>query len=52
MVIRTELTRRSGWSRVGLTLTVNAAAIDTRWCGDITYIHTWEGSKPAWSTPP
>jgi transposase InsO family protein len=23
--------------------TVDAAAIDTRWCGDITYINTWEG---------
>ena len=23
--------------------TVNAAAINTRWCGDITYIPTWEG---------
>ncbi|MFF0659582.1 IS3 family transposase [Micromonospora tulbaghiae] len=22
---------------------VNPAAIDTRWCGDITYINTWEG---------
>lgn len=21
----------------------NATNIDTRWCGDITYIHTWEG---------
>ena len=21
----------------------NAAAVDTRWCGDITYIPTWEG---------
>jgi transposase InsO family protein len=19
------------------------AALDTRWCGDITYIHTWQG---------
>ncbi|MFF5229931.1 DDE-type integrase/transposase/recombinase [Dactylosporangium sp. NPDC000521] len=23
--------------------TVDAAAVDTRWCGDITYIDTWEG---------
>ncbi|GAB7046617.1 IS3 family transposase [Catenuloplanes indicus] len=23
--------------------TVNAGAVDTRWCGDITYINTWEG---------
>lgn len=23
--------------------TVDAGAIDTRWCGDITYINTWEG---------
>jgi transposase InsO family protein len=23
--------------------TVNAAAVNTRWCGDITYIWTWEG---------
>jgi transposase InsO family protein len=23
--------------------TVNPAAVDTRWCGDITYINTWEG---------
>jgi len=22
---------------------VNAAAVNTRWCGDITYIPTWEG---------
>jgi transposase InsO family protein len=22
---------------------VDAATVDTRWCGDITYIHTWEG---------
>ncbi|MFI5843864.1 IS3 family transposase [Catenuloplanes sp. NPDC051500] len=22
---------------------VDAAAVDTRWCGDITYINTWEG---------
>lgn len=24
-------------------LSCDAAAIDTRWCGDSTYIHTWEG---------
>ncbi len=23
--------------------TVDASAVDTRWCGDITYINTWEG---------
>ncbi|WP_236717965.1 IS3 family transposase [Actinoplanes sp. TFC3] len=23
--------------------TVNPTAVDTRWCGDITYINTWEG---------
>jgi transposase InsO family protein len=23
--------------------TVNAAAVNTRWCGDITYVWTWEG---------
>ena len=23
--------------------TVDATAVDTRWCGDITYINTWEG---------
>ena len=23
--------------------TVNAAAVNTRWCGDITYLWTWEG---------
>ena len=23
--------------------TVNTAAVNTRWCGDITYIWTWEG---------
>jgi transposase InsO family protein len=23
--------------------TVDAATVDTRWCGDITYINTWEG---------
>ncbi|GAA3943022.1 IS3 family transposase [Actinoplanes auranticolor] len=28
---------------VGRDFAVNAAAIDTRWCGDITYINTWEG---------
>jgi transposase InsO family protein len=22
---------------------VNAAAVNTRWCGDITYVPTWEG---------
>ena len=28
---------------IGRDFTVDAAAIDTRWCGDITYINTWEG---------
>jgi transposase InsO family protein len=23
--------------------TVAASAVNTRWCGDITYVHTWEG---------
>jgi putative transposase len=32
---RADLVRRD--------FTVNAAAVNTRWCGDITYIPTWEG---------
>jgi transposase InsO family protein len=28
---------------IGRDFTVDAAAINTRWCGDITYINTWEG---------
>jgi transposase InsO family protein len=28
---------------VGRDFGVNAAAVNTRWCGDITYIPTWEG---------
>ena len=32
---RADLVRRD--------FTVNAAAINTRWCGDITYVPTWEG---------
>jgi putative transposase len=28
---------------VGRDFTVDAAAVNTRWCGDITYIPTWEG---------
>ena len=28
---------------VGRDFTVDAAAVDTRWCGDITYINTWQG---------
>jgi transposase InsO family protein len=28
---------------VARDFTVDAAAINTRWCGDITYIRTWEG---------
>jgi putative transposase len=32
---RSDLIRRD--------FTANAAAVNTRWCGDITYIPTWEG---------
>jgi putative transposase len=32
---RSDLIRRD--------FTVNAAAVNTRWCGDVTYIPTWEG---------
>jgi putative transposase len=32
---RADLVRRD--------FTINAAAVNTRWCGDITYIPTWEG---------
>jgi transposase InsO family protein len=28
---------------VNRDFTVDAARVDTRWCGDITYINTWEG---------
>ncbi|GAA4609795.1 transposase InsO family protein [Actinoplanes octamycinicus] len=28
---------------VGRDFTVDAAAVNTRWCGDITYINTWQG---------
>jgi transposase InsO family protein len=28
---------------IGRDFTVNAAAVNTRWCGDITYLPTWEG---------
>jgi transposase InsO family protein len=28
---------------IGRDFTTAAAAVDTRWCGDITYIPTWEG---------
>ncbi|SDT80443.1 IS3 family transposase [Actinoplanes derwentensis] len=28
---------------VGRDFTTDPAAIDTRWCGDITYINTWQG---------
>ncbi len=28
---------------IGRDFTVDATAVDTRWCGDITYISTWEG---------
>jgi transposase InsO family protein len=29
--------------RIRRDFTVDAARANTRWCGDITYIHTWEG---------
>ncbi len=28
---------------VGRDFATDAAAVDTRWCGDITYINTWQG---------
>ncbi|MDG4833999.1 IS3 family transposase [Solwaraspora sp. WMMD1047] len=28
---------------IGRDFDVAAGQVDTRWCGDITYIHTWEG---------
>ena len=28
---------------IGRDFTVDAASLNTRWCGDITYIRTWEG---------
>jgi transposase InsO family protein len=28
---------------IGRDFSVNAATVNTRWCGDITYIPTWEG---------
>jgi transposase InsO family protein len=28
---------------IGRDFTVDPARVDTRWCGDITYISTWEG---------
>jgi len=28
---------------IGRDFTINAAAVNTRWCGDITYLPTWEG---------
>jgi integrase/recombinase XerD len=28
---------------IGRNFAVEAAAVDTRWCGDITYVNTWEG---------
>ncbi|HEU4896971.1 MAG TPA: IS3 family transposase [Actinomycetota bacterium] len=33
--VRADLVRRD--------FSVNAAAVNTRWCGDITYLPTWEG---------
>jgi putative transposase len=29
--------------RVRRDFTADAAAVNSRWCGDITYISTWEG---------
>jgi transposase InsO family protein len=29
--------------RIRRDFTADAARVNTRWCGDITYIHTWEG---------
>jgi HTH-like domain len=34
-IARADLVRRD--------FSVNAAAVNTRWCGDITYLPTWEG---------
>ncbi|MEV4210134.1 DDE-type integrase/transposase/recombinase [Micromonospora sp. NPDC049662] len=28
---------------IGPDFTANPAAVDTRWCGEITYINTWQG---------
>jgi transposase InsO family protein len=28
---------------IGRTFQITASAVDTRWCGDITYLNTWEG---------
>ena len=28
---------------IGRDFTTDPAAVNSRWCGDITYIHTWEG---------
>jgi len=43
---RTTIPDPAAAARVDLIrrdFTVNAAAVNTRWCGDITYIPTWEG---------
>ena len=32
--------------RIRRDFTADASKLDSRWCGDITYIHTWEGSSP------
>jgi len=43
---RTTIPDPAAAARVDLVrrdFSVNAAAVNTRWCGDITYIPTWEG---------
>jgi transposase InsO family protein len=43
---RTTITDPAAATRADLIrrdFAVNAAAVNTRWCGDITYIPTWEG---------
>jgi transposase InsO family protein len=43
---RTTIPDPAATARVDLIrrdFSVNAAAVNTRWCGDITYIPTWEG---------
>ncbi|PMR59522.1 hypothetical protein C1A38_18840 [Verrucosispora sp. ts21] len=42
----TTIADPNAWQRPDLVerdFTVDATAVDTRWCGDITYINTWEG---------
>nr|BFE55637.1 hypothetical protein GCM10020063_001630 [Dactylosporangium thailandense] len=38
-----DLTAAARPDLIGRDFTVDPAAIDTRWCGDITYVNTWEG---------